>query len=67
MDNTNGALCEREKGADPPRYGKKEAKASWVRFSRRKMDNVEFLGRLIGNVEFSGATECPPKYEARRK
>ena len=67
VGNIVGALCKMEKGVDPQRYGKKESKASQVKFSRRQMDNVEFPGTLIGNVEFPGATEFPPKYESRRK
>ena len=67
VGSTFGPLCEREKGVEPPRYGKKEAKASQVSFSKRKMDNVEFPRRLIIDVEFPDETECPPKYEARRK
>ena len=61
LGSTIGALCEREKGTNPPRYGKKEAKASQVRLSRREMDNMEFSGRLIGNVDFQGATTIYPR------
>ena len=65
--STIDALCKNEKGVNPPRYGKKASKVSQVRFLRRKMINVEFPERLMGSVEFPGATECPSKYEARKK
>ena len=46
---------------------KKVTKVTQARISRRLKGKVKFSWRLLSNVIFAGATECPPKYEGRRR
>ena len=61
------ALCKKQEGIIPSRSRKKLTKMTQGRISRRLKGKVKFSWRLISKVIFPGATECPPKYEARRK
>ena len=64
---TTNTLCTKNKGVDLSRYGKKITKVTQVGISGRLKGNVKFPCRLIRKVGFLGATEFPPKYEARRE
>ena len=68
---TPSALCVKQRKAptlqDMGKISENILGQVQVRFSRRKMNNVEFPRILIGNVDIPGAIEFPPKYEARRK
>ena len=61
------ALCKKQESAIPSRSGKKVTKVTQDRLSWRLKGKVKFSWRLISKVRFPGATECPPKYEARSK
>ena len=55
--STVSAMLELGKSVNLPRYGNN--------FPRNM--RLSFLKSKHETVEFSGATECPPNYEARRK
>ena len=60
-------LCKKQEGVVPSRSRKKVTKVTQARISVRLKGKVKFSWRLLSNVRFLGATECPPKYEARRR
>ena len=61
------ALRKKQEGIIPSRSRKKVTKMNQVRLSGRLKGKVKFSWRMLNNVRFLGATECPPKYEARRR